>query len=262
MKFQTRHRTGARRPARPRWGVSALALAAACCWAGSASAVPIGSPTSLSALLAPGATLTVPGAVFSNFTYATPSPGGTPVPDPGSVTVTTTSTGSSVGLVFNGNEFHAFGAQSIADQLTFDVTVTSPSQSINSANLSFFAATNGAGSASIVENIKNASQQLGQGVVVQQQSLNNGGIPSALITFADQKTFEVDKGIALSGSAFPTNNVNDYANIFSFTQTFSFDSPVPEPASFAMMLLGSGVFQPDISGAGDGANDKGRSSNV
>ncbi|HEV2972004.1 MAG TPA: PEP-CTERM sorting domain-containing protein [Pirellulales bacterium] len=193
----------------------------------------------LSDLLVPGSYAIVGNERFDTFTFSATSSGGAMQPDPTNIKVSAINPPPDTGLFFQGGPFLTVGNQTVDAHLTFDVTALNPSLPITMANLSYTAATAGGGSASILEVVRDASnQQLGQQLVIEQQNLPNGGMSFATMTFAPQTTIQVSKDILLVGDAFTTTSPINVAAVSDFSQAF--DGPrVPEPSSVVMAAMGS-----------------------
>jgi hypothetical protein len=229
---------------RGRWRLpSRFAFAAALCWLalcrpGWAAQVDL-TTAHLSDLLVPGNFAIVGSERFDTFTWSVATSGGGVVPDPANIKVSAIMSGTDTGLFFQNGPFLALGNQTLDAHLSFDVTALDPMKKLTIAELSVTAATEGGGSVSISEVVRDTTNvQVAQQSVIEQQNLPGGGQSFSTRTFSPQTTVQVSKGILLVGHAFTGTGPIDMAQMSDFSQIFN--PAVPEPSGIVMATTGLG----------------------
>jgi len=195
-----------------------------------ACAGPVALPTTLDALLVPGAFTTVAAPnetdTFSNFSYTT-SPVASP-PTAANISVKAFNAGPEAGLTFSG-AFNAAAGTTV--DYSFGYIVTAPAgHFLTDATLSgVFSTFAGTGTGSIGETLLNAAT----GAVVGTMEITSGPpvVASDTINFAGVSSIIVQKDMILVGGS-------NGASLSIFNQGFSSTGVVPEPASMALLGIG------------------------
>jgi hypothetical protein len=179
------------------------------------------APVTLAYLIANSATITDGDKLFSDFAY-----GGTgTAPSAANIDVQPFTNGvGDYGLEFSGS-FTAIGDENGDAAIGYRVTVTNPKWKITDASaVSTGVAVNGG--------FWDVGETLTNGVVTVGSLFTTAASPSDSVTFAGVSSLDVVKDIGFHGNG-------GVADLSVVDQNFS-QSAVPEPATWAMMLLGFG----------------------
>jgi len=201
--------------------------------------VPEAKALTLADLLVPGATLTVDGLTFSNFSYSTTGSG---MPAAANVTVTSVTDASGDGFKLTANPAFTVtpnaptnGVTASSASLGYTVTVT-PSQGV----LDTFtlkgnpSVTGGSGQIMVTETVASSTAQIGATVippVSTSQTIQTSVAPHVASANVTDSITALSLGLGGPGGS---------AKITNFTQTFT--TIVPEPTSMALLGIGMAGF--------------------
>jgi len=195
----------------------------------------------LADLLVPGATLTVDGLTFSNFSYTT---GGSGMPTASNVTVTSVTDASGDGFKLTANPAFTVspnaptnGVTASAATIGYTVTATPVNNFIDTFTLKGNpSVTGGSGQVSVTETVNSSTAQIGATVIPPintSQTLQTTALPGPVKTAGVTDTITaLSLGLGGPGGS---------AKITNFTQTFT-QTTVPEPTSMALLGIGMAGF--------------------